>query len=463
MSFSTIFFIFYFLPISLSLFYIVNRFIPKFNDIYLLIISIIFYLWNDITIGFYFIFGAIIIYLCGLLLNKYKSKILLNLVIILLILLLVYFKYSDYFVLTINRIFNKDLDLIYLSLPLGLSFAIFEAITYLVDVYNGCSKGNIEDVLLFLLFFPKVTSGPIVTWHKFIKAKQDKDISLNNTIIGLERIIIGLAKKVTIADVLGELVNTIVSSYSSSDRYTLILCALAYMFEIYYDFSGYSDIAIGISRIYGYKFNENFNFPYLSKTISEFWRRWHISLGNFFKEYVYIPLGGNKKHAYLNLFIIFLLSGIWHGNGIAYIVWGIILGIIVCLERFLSNNKLYNKIPNIFKWTTTMIIVYFSWIIFMTPSLSDAISYIKLIFINNNTNPFYTYMYYFDKRICFTLVIGIIGSLIGCDGISNRLINKINNNSYLSTIKYVVLIVIFIVSIIYIINSTYSPFLYFKF
>lgn len=463
MNFSTITFIYYFLPITLVLFYFVNRFIPKLNDIYLLITSIIFYLLNDFEIGLYFLIGCVIVYLIGLALSKYKSKGLLVVSLILLIGTLIYFKYTDYLILTINRFFKNKLEIIYLSLPLGLSFAIFEAITYLVDIYKGYENGSIFDVLLFLLFFPKISSGPIVTWNGFLKTKKDKQISLDSTIVGLERIIIGLAKKVIIANTLGQLVNTIVSSYTSVDRITLILGLFSYMFEIYYDFSGYSDIAIGISRIFGYKFNENFNFPYLSKSISEFWRRWHISLGNFFKKYVYIPLGGNKRHVYLNLFLIFLLSGIWHGNGLAYIVWGIFLGVIVCFEKYLSRFKFYNNIPSLIKWIITMVIVYFSWILFMTSSLGEAISYIKLMFINNNKTPFYTYKYYFDERIIFTLIVAIIGSLLGYKDYLDKFLKTVNNNLYLQVIKYLLLLIIFMITIIYIINSTYSPFLYFKF
>ena len=220
------------------------------------------------------------------------------------------------------------------------------------------------------------------------------------------------------------------------------------MIEIYFDFSGYSDIAIGISKIFGFDFDENFNYPYLSKSIGEFWNRWHISLGNFFKHYIYIPLGGNKKHVYLNLFIVFLVSGIWHGNGVGYIIWGIIMGLCVCLERYIY---IYINVPKIIKWLFTMLIVYFSWIIFMTPSFSVALNYIKLMFsnISSDSVPF-TYQYYFDKRIIFTLCLGSFFSLFNI---------KIKNE----LIKYLILIVLFIISIIYMVNSSYSPFLYFRF
>ena len=450
MSFSTLSFIYVFLPISCLVFYFVNKFFKTKVNLYLLIISIAFYLWNDLKVGIYFIIACTIIYLLGTLISKHKNKKLLFICILFLVLILLSYKYLDIGIRIVNKVLNKELDALYLSMPLGLSFAVFESISYLVDLYNGKKNGNYIDVMLFLLFFPKIAQGPIVTWNRFSSLLDKRESNIDKTIKGIEKIIVGLAKKVIIADVLGTLVSSVIAAYSSVDSITLIGTALCYMIEIYFDFSGYSDIAIGISKIFGFDFDENFNYPYLSKSIGEFWNRWHISLGNFFKHYIYIPLGGNKKHVYLNLFIVFLVSGIWHGNGVGYIIWGIIMGLCVCLERYIYI-YIYINVPKIIKWLFTMLIVYFSWIIFMTPSFSVALNYIKLMFsnISSDSVPF-TYQYYFDKRIIFTLCVGILFSLFNL-----RVENEI--------IKYLLLIVLFIISIIYMVNSSYSPFLYFRF
>ena len=446
MSFSTLSFIYVFLPISCLIFYIVNKFFKTKVNLYLLIVSIVFYLWNDLKVGIYFIIACTIVYILGTLISKHKNKKLLFVSILFLVLILLSYKYLDIGIRIINKVLNKELDVLYLSMPLGLSFAVFESISYLVDLYNGEKNRNYIDVMLFLMFFPKIGQGPIVTWNRFSLLLDKRETTLDKTIIGIEKIIIGLAKKVIIADVLGTLVSSVITSYTSVDSITLIGTALCYMVEIYFDFSGYSDIAIGISKIFGFDFDENFNYPYLSKSIGEFWNRWHISLGNFFKHYIYISLGGNKKHVYLNLFIVFLISGIWHGNGAGYIIWGIIMGLCVCLERYI-----YINVPKIIKWLATMLIIYFSWIIFMTPSFSVALNYIKLMFsnISSDSVPF-TYQYYFDKKIIFTLCLGSFFSLFNI---------KIKNE----LIKYLILIMLFIISIIYMVNSSYSPFLYFRF
>lgn len=451
MSFSTLSFIYVFLPISCLVFYFVNKFFKTKVNLYLLIISIAFYLWNDLKVGIYFIIACTIIYLLGTLISKHKNKKLLFACILGLAIILLSYKYLDIGIRIVNRVLNKEIDVLYLTMPLGLSFAVFESISYLIDLYNGEKNRNYIDVMLFLMFFPKIAQGPIVTWNKFSLLLDKRETNLDKTVIGIQRIIVGLAKKVIIADVLGTLVSAVVTNYTNVDSVTLIGTALCYMMEIYFDFSGYSDMAIGVSKIFGFDFDENFNYPYLSKSIGEFWNRWHISLGSFFKKYVYIPLGGNRKHVYLNLFIVFLISGIWHGNGIGYIIWGIIMGLCVCLERYIRNFKIYQNTPKIIKWLITMLIVYFSWIIFMTPSFSVALNYVKLMFSNVSSSsvPF-TYQYYFDKRIIFTLCVGILFSLFNL-----RVENEI--------IKYLLLIVLFIVSIIYMINSSYSPFLYFRF
>lgn len=244
------------------------------------------------------------------------------------------------------------------------------------------------------------------------------------------------------------------------------LVTILYTFQLYYDFSGYSDIAIGLARFMGYKFNENFNFPYISTSISEFWRRWHISLGEWLKKYIYIPLGGNRKgeiKTLLNLFCIMVISGIWHGTGVGYIVWGAIHGIFIVIERICSNKKWYIEIPNIIKWSFTMFVVSICWIIFMTGTLEDTISHIEKMVGIGNGNPVFTYQYYITKKLIFLLGISFVGAIP-----FKMLRKKIEGMDIFATNVYFVisrifLISMFIIDLICITNSTYSPFIYFQY
>ena len=436
MSFTSINFIFYFLPITFILYYFLNFFKnDRLLNVYLLIVSILFYLWNDLRIGIFFLISCFLVFLIGKLITNSKSKYLLTISILLLVGVLVYYKYFDFALGIINRVLHKEIDLIYLTIPLGLSFACFEAISYLVDVYRGEDSGSLIDVLLFLMFFPKISSGPIVTWNKFNKQLVNRQIDINNTVNGIERIIYGVAKKVIVADVLGNFCGEVISNYQQMDSLTVAIGASCFMLEIYLDFSAYSDIAIGTSLLFGFKFDENFNYPYRSKSMGEFWRRWHISLGNFFKNYLYIPLGGNRKHVYLNLFIVFFVSGLWHGNGLAYIVWGIFIGLIICLERYIRDKDFYKNKPNFVKRLLLMIMIYFSWILFMMPSLSQSIALIKRMFAGIGLGDVVLNVkYYLNNRLIFTIVIGVIISFVD--------VKKIIEKNEL--LKYVVLILLYI-------------------
>ena len=282
---------------------------------------------------------------------------------------------------------------------------------------------------------------------------KNREVSVELVSIGIERIMIGLAKKAIIADTLGITVSNIVENLKYGiDNITAIGGMLCYTLQLYYDFSGYSDIAIGISNCFGFEIKENFNFPYISSSITEFWRRWHISLGTWFREYLYIPLGGNKKgNIYLNLFIVFLITGIWHGARWNYIIWGGIHGLFIILERYLSKNTVwYNKINLIYKRIFTFLIVSFSWVIFMLPKWSMIRKYYASIFSITKKNINFTYSYYFDKRVITLIVIGLLGAILN---------KKIKNEK----IKMIVYIIVFLLAIIFMINSTYSPFLYFQF
>lgn len=342
MPFTSLTFIFYFLT-SLSFFYIfINRFFPKYTKYLVLIYSFIFYLWNGLTAFILMTFYAFCIWLFGELISKTndaKRKAYLILSIIIIIIFLAYFKY--------NSIFSdiKLYDFKSIIIPLGISYITFTSISYIVDVFNKKAKTlGLGEFFLYVFFFPKVASGPIALHRDFSKSKRKTD--LENSYNSIRRIIIGFAKKALIADYFGYVLSTM-PEVANMDSITAILSIILYSFQLYFDFLAYTDIAIGISNLFGYDLEENFNMPYISSSITEFWRRWHISLGKFFREYIYIPLGGNRKGQVITLFnlmIVFLLTGIWHGNGLNYILWGFSHGLIIIFERLLKDNKIYNSV-----------------------------------------------------------------------------------------------------------------------
>lgn len=459
MLFTTNIFLFFFFPFCILGYFILNYFKKiKLSNLYLVLASLFFYAWAAINIAFHFIIFIIYVYLASHLLenseNDRQRKTRLISILILLVGILAYIKYFNFFILNLNFIFNLKLAPRNIIVPLGISFIIFESISYILDVYWKKAKATtLLDVALFLSFFPKVISGPIVLWRDFSSQINDRDVSLDLFYNGVERIMLGFTKKVIIADTLGVTVsNIIVNLECGIDNMTAIGGILCYTLQLYYDFSGYSDIAIGISNCFGFKIKENFNFPYISSSVTEFWRRWHISLGTWFREYLYIPLGGNKKgNVYLNLFIVFLITGIWHGARWNYIVWGVIHGIFIILERYLNQNKLwYNKIHIIYKKIFTFLVVSFSWVIFMLPNWLTVKTYFISIFKFSEKTVNFTYSYYFDNRIIILMIIGILGAIFNVE----------IKNEKVKTFVYPIL---FILAIIFMVNSTYSPFLYFQF
>ena len=323
------------------------------------------------------------------------------------------------------------------------------------------------DLALYFTFFPKVVSGPLVRYCDFNTQINNRSHTVEKFSKGIELIIIGLIKKVIIADTLGALVDSIFIDLSYGiDVSTAWLGAICYMLQIYFDFSGYSDCAIGISSCFGFDFKDNFNFPYISKSITEFWRRWHISLGDWFKNYLYIPLGGSRTgNVYFNLFVVFMATGIWHGASWNFILWGLINAIVIVIEKRIWNTKFYKKIPNIIKWAFTMFVVFFNWILFRADNLKVAIDYIKTMFgIKTFENIEFTLWYYLDNKILFLIIVGFIGSTILGKIVYEKLWTKyLDENKIGYILKMTVLFILMIVAFMFMINSTYSPFIYFRF
>ena len=348
---------------------------------------------------------------------------------------------------------------------MGISFITFSAISYLADIYMGKDKaGNLIDCVLYLVFFPKVVSGPIILWRDFSKQIPTRQISLNSITNGVNRIMIGFAKKLIFADTFGA---CIASAASAIDVPTAWGIALLYMIQIYYDFSGYSDIAIGLASMLGYTFYDNFNFPYLSLSITEFWRRWHISLGTWFREYIYFPLGGSrrgKKRAIANVAIVFILTGIWHGAGWTYMLWGAINGICNIVEKLVSDKTWYQKTPKIVKWFGTMGVTFFCWELFRFNDMSACTQWFKIMFgLTRFTDISHTWQYYFDLRMIVLVMVAIIGATVfglpKIQAIYHRSIQK----PCVFLIHQIVIIALFVIAILFMVNSTYSPFIYFQY
>ena len=436
-------------------------------------LSLVFYFWANKETVLFFIVIVLYVFAAGQMIDKKhketenKSKKQILLPIILLIGVLTFYKYVALIAEWINSLSDKDLirtkDLI---APIGLSFVIFEAISYLVDIYRGDAEaGSLLDCFTFLSLFPKLVSGPIVFWKDFKPQLSNRRSSGEQIISGIDRIIIGYAKKAILADTLGAQIALINNGIAVGgvDIPTMWLRALLYFFQLYLDFSGYSDIALGLCRIFGFRIKENFNYPYLSESVTEFWRRWHISLGTWFREYVYIPLGGNRKgNVYIHLLAVFLLTGLWHGTGLQFLAWGAAHGVLIVLERMVRNRFWYKKIPSVVKWFFTILFVFFAWILFMSKNLSVAGNTYTAMFVSAASSVNFTWRYYLTNRTIVFLTITIICHLF-CIGKVKEKAESFLASVTGDIIKKVFLLLLFVADVLYIVNSTYSPFLYFQF
>ncbi len=349
--------------------------------------------------------------------------------------------------------------------PLGISFITFSAISYLSDIYMGkAAAGTLIDCALYLSFFPKVVSGPIVLWRDFCTQTRERNINLRLVSDGITRIMSGFAKKLILADTLGACVASVSSNV---DLPTAWGVGLLYMLQIYYDFCGYSDIAIGLSNMLGFSFKENFNFPYISCSITEFWRRWHISLGTWFREYIYFPLGGNRRgktRAIINVAVVFLLTGIWHGAGWTYMLWGIINGVCNIIEKLIGEKKWYQKTPKLIKWAATMGVTFLCWELFRFTDFPSCLAWFKAMFVQTDLSAVpYTWQYYFDTQTIVLVVVAVLGATVfGLPKIQQAYKWCIQKPlGYL--LHQIILVALFVVSILFMINSTYSPFIYFQY
>ena len=363
MVFSSLLFLYAFLPVCLLLYFLVPGLTGK--NIVLLCASLVFYAWGEPVYVFLMLAVAALNWGFGLLLGKKRSKGLLALCVALNLASLVVFKYAGFLVENCNALFGTALRDPQISLPIGISFYTFQALSYSVDVYRkdvGAQRSYWK-FLLYVSMFPQLIAGPIVRYVDVAAQIESRESDPENVFRGVTRFCVGLGKKVLLADHVGQVADQLLGgSFTGATTLGIWLGALMYMFQIYFDFSGYSDMAIGLGRIFGFRYMENFKLPYTSKSISEFWRRWHISLSSFFRDYVYIPLGGNRKHVYLNLFIVWALTGLWHGASWNFVLWGLYFFVLLCIERLLK--KQLSKIPKPVRHILTLLLILISWNVF---------------------------------------------------------------------------------------------------
>lgn len=468
MVFSSLVFIFIFLPIVLSIYYLVPY---RLKNLILFISSIFFYAWGEPIYIILMIFSIVINYLAALLIkntikDKSKRKFIFFTVLLLDISILLFFKYYGFLISNINWILGLNLEIRELPLPLGISFYTFQLISYIADVYTNKVKAqkNIIDFGAYISMFPQLVAGPIVQYSDIEKQLKEKEISIDKFGQGVERFIFGLGKKVLIANNLGAIWQQVkVIPIDSLTVLTGWIGIISFTLQIYYDFSGYSDMAIGLGKMLGFEFLENFNYPYMSKSITEFWRRWHISLGSWFKEYIYIPLGGNRRGniiQFRNLMIVWFTTGLWHGASWNFIVWGLYFGLIIYSEKIFLKSILKN-VPDIIAHIYTMILVAIGWIFFDLSSLNDAIQYIKVILGLNSNKLCDNFSLYL---ISTNLIILIIAIILSTD-IINKTIKDIKKRLRERDIFLFVFIelIILIISTAYLIGESYNPFLYFRF
>lgn len=462
MVFTSISFIYYFLPLLLICYFVVPK---KFRNIILLMFSVLFYFYGEPKYILLMLIEVLISYVVGLLIDKYKSKNILIIGIFIHVLLFGIFKYFNFVIINVNNLFNSNLNLLNVVLPIGISFYTFQIISYEIDVYNKKVnvQSNILKYFLYVFLFPQLIAGPIVRYQDVNNEIDNRNVTFEMFARGVRRFIIGLSKKVIIANNLGELCNIYLNLGDKSVLFTWIF-AISYMLQIYFDFSGYSDIAIGLGKMLGFNFPENFNYPYMAKSITDFWRRWHMTLSSWFRDYVYIPLGGNKKGVLKqirNILIVWSLTGLWHGASWNFIVWGLYFGILLILEKFILK-KYFSNVPKFIKGIYTLFLVMISFVIFQGDNLSNDFNIIKglfglngELFINNVT------LYYLKGYVLF-IVLGVIGST----NYVKNLVIKISNGKgkkIINILEPIYLLILLIIVTMYLIDSSYNPFLYFRF
>ena len=468
MLFSSLTFLFLFLPVLLCLYFISKE---KYRNYILLIASLLFYAWGEPKYIVLMIVSILVNYILAILIDRYRKrsflpKFILSVSIIFNLFFLFVFKYFDFVIGNINNIFNTSFKLYNLSLPIGISFYTFQVLSYVIDVYRKDVKvqKNVLTLGTYVALFPQLIAGPIVRYSTIEKELQNRKITIDKIINGVKRFIVGLSKKVIIANNMALIADTIFNSSHILEYswISLLIALVAYTFQIYFDFSGYSDMAIGLGEMFGFTFLENFDYPYISTSITDFWRRWHISLSTWFRDYIYIPLGGNrvsKSRWIFNMLIVWLFTGLWHGASWNFIIWGLYYFSILILEKLLLH-KLLIKLPKLLQWIYAFALINIGWLIFRIEDI-NLLGNVMLNLFTFKSNNFVS-----DLILNYELLncsIYFIFAIVFSFPIIKILDNKIENKTLKIVLSNVSLILLFIFCIILLINSSYNPFIYFRF
>ncbi|MFV0401068.1 MAG: MBOAT family O-acyltransferase [Oscillospiraceae bacterium] len=471
MVFSSVMFLFYFLPAIV----IAYRLVPKkAKNAVMILGSMVFFAWGEIRFIPVMLALSMIDFNCGRLMDHYRENKKLRLLFMLIgvgtnLFVLLFFKYTDFFVENINLIFGVSIPLPNILLPIGVSFNSFQSISYAIDVYRGTTKSEKKyyDYLCYTTLFPQIIAGPIVRYVTVEKDLDDHEITKDSFSLGMRRFLIGLGKKVLIANNVGLIWDQIAAGQAGTPSVLLYWVGIiAYTFQIYFDFSGYSDMAIGVAKIFGLTFDENFDHPYVSRSITEFWRRWHMTLGAWFRDYIYIPLGGNRKgvgRQIFNILVVWALTGFWHGASWNFVIWGLYFAVLLAVEKFILF-RFWKKVPRFFQHFYTMFLVIISWVIFSSDSLVGVTmgGFLKGLFGLGGL-PLYT-----DRAVFYLLqylLIFILAGYLCTTHFHNKVILRAEATGSklawgFSTAGYVA---VFVACVAFIVNSSYNPFLYFRF
>ncbi len=471
MVFSSLFFLCNFLPVCLGLYYLFKN--RTYRNWLLIIVSLLFYAWGEPVWISILLLSTGLSYFSALIAEKYRGSLKGNMVLVASIagnlLILGFFKYSGFLFENINNVLGTNIHMPEIGLPIGISFYTFKIISYIVDVYKGKTEAQKSPfkLLLYVSLFHQIMAGPITRYKDISEAIDNRVETFKDFNYGVSRFIIGLGKKVILAGTAGKAAE----SFLGTDYTRLPLLGawfgiLMFALQLYFDFSGYSDMAIGLGSMFGFKYKENFDYPYISKSASEFWRRWHISLGSFFKDYVYIPLGGNKKHRTVNLFIVWALTGLWHGADWNFVIWGLYYFVLLVIEKvFLL--KLFEKLPGIFSRLYLWIAVLIGWVFFYHNDIGQAFEFLRIMF-----SPGAVAISSPELSIHFwNNAVFLIISLIGCTPVISGFYKKLKGEGEGGKVSRfieafglpVFNIAVLVLSIIFLVGQSYSPFMYFKF
>lgn len=467
MVFSSISFLYYFLPVVILIYFIVPN---KFKNIILFLSSFLFYFYGEPKYIFILILSCLINYTSALIIDKtefiLKRKFYLLLSIIINISILIYYKYSNFFIANLNTLFKTNLNLIKVIMPIGISFFTFQGTSYIIDVYRKDIKANKSFIAFstYLCLFPQLIAGPIVRYITIEDQLKNRNHSFFLFSKGVQRFLIGLSKKVILANTFGEL-SKILSNSSNISVLSYWLVSIIFTLQIYFDFSGYSDMAIGLGLIFGFKFLENFNYPLIASSITDFWRRWHISLSSWIRDYVYIPLGGNKvsnQKWIRNIFILWFLIGLWHGASWNFVFWGLYFAIILIIEKKLIGEFLKNH--RVFAHIYTLSLVIIGFVIFNGDSFTEVINFLKSMFnINNSLKLYNVETIYYLRSYLTIIIIGIISSTPLISLLINKLRNRKALNSLINLFEPFYYATLLLTVTAFLIDGSFNPFLYFRF